>query len=379
MSDAPVLLEWTTTAAHPQGAAVALARALGLPLGAAVALVKAPGRLVGRLQSGDGAALVAALARAGLAATVSPASGRASCPAHPQVADDARCDQCRASICPVCRAVAGAALCPSCAGAAAGASGRQRLRVMALLAVLLTVSAWGGATMLRREGRTRWGRPLEVGIVELVARPAPPGADPLVAELPRMEAWLSHEFHRFRPEGPEPFHLTVLGPVGLDALPPLPPSEGSEVERGRYVVALDGLRKEIEAQTGQSMRRFDLVLYLRLTPAAEEDARFVEGAGAAGGDFGMVAATLLDRAAVLTQVALLHELLHLVGATDKYDAQGHAVGAEGLAEPSLGLHQRRAELMVGEVPTGPSQGRLAQSLDEVSVGAATAREVRWTK
>jgi hypothetical protein len=93
----------------------------------------------------------------------------------------------------------------------------------------------------------------------------------------------------------------------------------------------------------------------------------------------MVAATLLDRAAVLTQVALLHELLHLVGATDKYDAQGHAVGTEGLAEPSLGLHQRRAELMVGEVPTGPSQGRLAQSLDEVAVGAATAREVRWTK
>jgi hypothetical protein len=77
---------------------------------------------------------------------------------------------------------------------------------------------------------------------------------------------------------------------------------------------------------------------------------------------------------------MAHEALHTLGATDKYDAAGHAVDPAGLAEPERQptYPQRFAELMVGELPLAPGAGRLPSTAEELAVGPATAAEIGWT-
>jgi hypothetical protein len=109
-------------------------------------------------------------------------------------------------------------------------------------------------------------------------------------------------------------------------------------------------------------------------------ASFAEGVGEDGGEVGLVRVAVGNGQPTLALTALAHELLHCLGATDKYDAAGHALLPQGLAEPGLSpqLPQRRAEVMVGEVPLGPGKGRLAESLEELAVGPQTAAEVGWS-
>ena len=83
----------------------------------------------------------------------------------------------------------------------------------------------------------------------------------------------------------------------------------------------------------------------------------------------------------MNAVVIAHELLHTLGATDKYDPAGHAVVPAGLAEPdrSPTFPQRYGELMVGEVPLDPMRGRLIASLAELRVGPITAVEIGWVR
>lgn len=79
-------------------------------------------------------------------------------------------------------------------------------------------------------------------------------------------------------------------------------------------------------------------------------------------------------------VVIAHELLHLVGATDKYDlATGTPVYPEGYAEPPLAplYPQSTAELMGGRIPLSPEASKMPKDLSECLLGPATAAEIGW--
>ncbi|MEE8157441.1 MAG: hypothetical protein V3T51_04735, partial [Gammaproteobacteria bacterium] len=68
-------------------------------------------------------------------------------------------------------------------------------------------------------------------------------------------------------------------------------------------------------------------------------------------------------------------------ATDKYDAETTLPGyPDGYADPERDpLHpQKQAELMGGRIPISISQADMPESLRQVVVGPATAREINWT-
>jgi hypothetical protein len=80
-------------------------------------------------------------------------------------------------------------------------------------------------------------------------------------------------------------------------------------------------------------------------------------------------------------VVIAHELLHTLGATDKYDlATGLPSHPAGYAEPERApLHpQSHAELMGGRIPLSGSRAETPESLRRVVIGPATAREIGWT-
>ena len=79
------------------------------------------------------------------------------------------------------------------------------------------------------------------------------------------------------------------------------------------------------------------------------------------------------------QVVITHELMHTLGASDKYDAANLPLHPQGFAEPERRplYPQRAAEIMGGRIPLAPGRARMPNSLGEVLVGGYTAAEINW--
>jgi hypothetical protein len=98
---------------------------------------------------------------------------------------------------------------------------------------------------------------------------------------------------------------------------------------------------------------------------------------------GMIAVANLfadDGARGSNQMVLAHELLHTLGATDKYTPGTNAPRfPDGYAAPAAKplLPQTKAELMAGRIPLDAQHADIPMSLRQVVVGPATAREIGW--
>jgi hypothetical protein len=79
---------------------------------------------------------------------------------------------------------------------------------------------------------------------------------------------------------------------------------------------------------------------------------------------------------------IAHEVLHTLGATDKYDlATNQPRHPEGFAQPDRQplYPQSAAELMGGRIPLSSTESRIPSSLRQVVVGPVTATEIGWQK
>lgn len=82
------------------------------------------------------------------------------------------------------------------------------------------------------------------------------------------------------------------------------------------------------------------------------------------------------------QFIIVHELLHTLGATDKYNLTTNLpIYPAGYAEPELQplYPQTLAEVMGGRLPLSQNESRIPVSLDEVIIGLQTAKEIRLIK
>jgi len=81
-------------------------------------------------------------------------------------------------------------------------------------------------------------------------------------------------------------------------------------------------------------------------------------------------------------VIIARELLHTVGATDKYDPRTNQPAyPDGYAEPGRQprLPQEYAEIMAGRMPVSESEAEMPRGLENVLIGAKTAQEINWPK
>ncbi|HIP68704.1 MAG TPA: hypothetical protein EYH06_08955 [Chromatiales bacterium] len=81
-------------------------------------------------------------------------------------------------------------------------------------------------------------------------------------------------------------------------------------------------------------------------------------------------------------VIIAHELLHTLGATDKYNLNTLQPDYPlGYAEPNKRplFPQTKCELMAGRIPISQTEVQMPNSLKQCIVGKATAIEIRWVK
>ena len=78
------------------------------------------------------------------------------------------------------------------------------------------------------------------------------------------------------------------------------------------------------------------------------------------------------------QVVIVHELMHTLGARDRYDPVSlQPDDPAGLADPGRQprFPQSRAEIMGGRIALSPIRAEMPTSLQQVTIGPATALEV----
>lgn len=81
-------------------------------------------------------------------------------------------------------------------------------------------------------------------------------------------------------------------------------------------------------------------------------------------------------------IVIAHELLHTVGATDKYNSSNNEPAyPDGYAEPDKQplFPQSQAEIMSARIPLSQTHSEMAENLTQCLIGEKTAKEINWIK
>jgi hypothetical protein len=248
-------------------------------------------------------------------------------------------------------------------------------RVLALLIVLLVVAL---TTWQDRYRSTRWRGPLFVAIYPIAADDSPATRayiDSLDAErFKPIDRFFAREARRYGLQTDEPFR-TRLQPE-LRQHPP-----ECDARAGILGTALWSLQLRYwawgisrHASESEDVRVFVLYHDPALMPTVPHSL------GLAKGLIGIVNAFAAPSMNGANDVVIAHELLHTVGATDKYDPLNDSPRfPDGYGDPrQFPLYpQQTAELMAGRRLLASDRWQEVSSLDEVVIGPTTAVEIRW--
>jgi hypothetical protein len=255
------------------------------------------------------------------------------------------------------------------------------IRVGVLLAILVGVLLWAWRDVRSRRARNEWDHTLTVAILLVRLEPIDDVAiTALRKQLPALEDRLSAELARYRPGAPRPFRFELKDPIDGTAPPPAPPGDGP-IDLAKYAYALGSYVDDVDKRAGVDASLYDVRIYVALRRPRQAEVTLAEGRSEQGGRVGVVEVELDTDAegAHLPLVVVAHELMHTLGATDKYDANGRTIVPLGLAEPDRVpvFPQRYAEIMARNRPLSATEEKVPDSFDQVAVGPVTAREIGW--
>lgn len=247
-------------------------------------------------------------------------------------------------------------------------------RVTILLACLLIV----GFTSAHQRVYTRnWNQTLEVTVFPINGD-GHLSTDRYIESLTDkkmniINRWGEREARRYNLDLPRPFNVGVGEQI--KNLPPTFPENANSID-----VLVWGLRFRYWAwrntpDEGSLTRVRMFVVY----QAGEDNRPLQHSLGLQKGLIGLVYAYSLDQQTAQNNIVIAHELLHTVGAIDKYDSRGGPMHPIGYANPDrIPVYpQRNAEIMAGRIPTSPGNSYMAESLRSVIVNPYTATEINW--
>ena len=251
---------------------------------------------------------------------------------------------------------------------------RRQLRYAILLLILLFVAV---NEALNRFRSTDWDRPLIVQLYA-VSGDSSSATDTYIDSLQAddfapIEALVNREARRYGITI-DAIEVEYLG--RLQSHPPQPPAGHS---------VLENIWWSLSFRTWSTLRGWtgdggggDIELFISYYDTASTQT-LRHSVGLQGGLIGIINAFADPAYSGSNQVVVVHELMHTLGASDKYTPSNMPRHPEGYAEPYRDplYPQVRAEVMGGRIPLSPSQARMPQSLGEVVIGPYTAAEINW--
>jgi hypothetical protein len=250
-----------------------------------------------------------------------------------------------------------------------------RIGLLLLVLAIVAQNAW-----LASSRTAEWKRSLHVVIYPIRADDAPASAR-YVSQLRKsafepLEDFFRTEAKRYDVALAEPVELFLAPAI---ASPPPPAPFGGNVFR----IILWSLQLRYWAWWHDTYKgaRPDVRLFI-LYHEPVAGSVLPHSTGLQKGMIGVVNAVAASDYEGSNNAVIGHELLHTLGATDKYDPNGGApIFPGGYADPDANprLPQRRAEIMAGRIPISATQAEMPASMRQVVIGGATAREINWTK
>jgi len=249
------------------------------------------------------------------------------------------------------------------------------IRISVLLAILAFVAlgAW-----VDRWHTTQWDRTLRVGVFPVNAD----GRDSTAAYMAGLEPGDFGDVETFLAREAESWGVAVRPPVRVALYPevdePPPALEPGTSLPGRVLWSLKA-RWYVWRTAGDEPARVRVFV---LFHDPEHTFAVPHSLGLQKGLVGIVHAYAGKAHERTNNVVLAHELLHTLGATDKYDPLTlQPLFPQGYAEPdATPLHpQRFAEIMAGRVALSDDEAGMPAGLDEAVVGPETAREINWIR
>ncbi len=158
--------------------------------------------------------------------------------------------------------------------------------------------------------------------------------------------------------------------------PPQPPVRGSVLENIFWSLHFRGWAWYWSMTSGNASA--DVNLFVNYFDLAETRA-LQHSVGLQGGMIGLINAFADDDYRGSNNVIIAHELMHTLGASDKYDSASQPVYPDGYADAYQDplYPQQRAEIMGGRIPLSKTRAVTPESLSQVTVGVFTASELHW--
>lgn len=253
----------------------------------------------------------------------------------------------------------------------------KAIRVTLLLFVLFVVA---GATWATKYRALKWDTTLDVVVYPINAD----GNEATRQYMARLNndtlqpiaTFMQSEARRYGLPTTEPIRVW-LGPE-VKAMPPQPPIGGNVFSVMAWSLKLRYWASQHDDFAGNKPN-------IRLFALYHDPARVRSLSHSLGLEKGMIGVAHVfasDRQAGGNNIVLAHEMLHTLGASDKYDlATNLPVFPAGYAEPALEPRypQSAAEIMAGRTPLSAAKAEIPDDLSQAVIGGETARELRWVK
>ena len=254
----------------------------------------------------------------------------------------------------------------------------KSVRITLLLLVLFAVALH---TWLDRVATHSWREPLWIGLFPLNADGSAKSQEYVAAlttkDFAAVEDFFVREARRYQLKLEQPVHVELY-PPGTKLPPPLDPSAGP-IGAAWWSLKLRWFAARATEVRGRAPPRIRLFL-LYHDPATLE--RAPDSHGLQKGLVGVVHLFADPGMAGGNNIVIAHELLHTVGAADKYDlGTGNPLFPSGYADRDQDplYPQERAEIMAGRRALSAYQWDMPRTLAGEVIGPETAREIRWTR
>ena len=252
----------------------------------------------------------------------------------------------------------------------------KSLRILALLIVLMSVLA---TYMLQRNINKNWSGARSIKIIPVYADDKPSTHDFVesikVEDFQEIVSYLEKNASVYDLDLSNALLIDLEAPI--DKLPPaLPDPQSGYLSQVLWSLKLRwwAWQHEGDDYSDGQIRLF--VMY----QSPVENVRLPHSTGLRNGLLGLIHARALRKDKRLHNVILVHELLHIYGASDKYNLlTGEPLFPQGYFKPEQRpvLPQRYAELMGRSIPISQSEFKVAERLSQTRIGELTAREIGW--
>jgi hypothetical protein len=253
----------------------------------------------------------------------------------------------------------------------------KQIRILVLLLILLIVAV---RTWHDRIATTSWREPLWVGIFPIN------GDDSAVARsyVAGLQGKDFTDIETFFAQQAPRFGRTLEQPVRIELYPfssvppPTLPTGAGPIGAAWWSLKLRWFAAHAASVPGRAPPQIRLFVLFH-DPAQLQS--LPDSHGMQKGLVGVVNVFADPAEAGSNDVVIAHELLHTLGATDKYAlGSGAPLYPQGFADPDAHplYPQAQAEIMAGRRALSPTEFDMPGSLRNVVVGPLTAAEIRWT-